>query len=222
MTIIKLSKTFESNKNHEYAKKQEKYLKNQFKFLGISKPRRSELEKDFIKSFNDEKSDKIINTIITLHKMDYREYMYTGQQLGIKNIKKFNYDDICKLISLTKINPWWENTDGYVMIIKRWLKINPKYIEILVNDYYQDENFWIRRLAIICQLSLKENTNFIVMKKAIEYNINDNEFFIQKAIGWALREYSKTEPEVVMSYIKKNESRLSNLAIREGMKIILK
>ncbi len=222
MTVQELSKKFEISKDREYAKQQEKYLKNQFNFLGIPKSKRAELEKDFIKSFNDVKADEIIDTIATLHKMKYREYMYTAQQLGIKNIKKFNYKHICKLISLTKINPWWENTDGYVMVIKRWLNINPKYIRILVDDYYQNDNFWIRRLTIICQLSLKEKTNFSVMKKAFEYSIYDDEFFIQKAIGWALREYSKTEPEVVRNYIEKNESRLSNLAKREGMKIILK
>lgn len=220
MTLKKLIETFEKNKNEDNAQKQAKYLKNKFNFLGLPKPVRSELEKEFINSFKHESIDNIMKVVIDLHNMPQREYMYTAQTLLLKNIKKLKYHHLYQIMDLTLINSWWENTDGYNMIIKRFLKANPDYIEQFIQHYYQEENFWLRRQTIICQLSLKELTNFEEMKKTIMYSINDEEFFIQKAIGWSLREYSKTYPQKVIEFLDQNRNNLSKLAIKEATKYL--
>ncbi|MFV0289098.1 MAG: DNA alkylation repair protein [Mycoplasmatales bacterium] len=220
MTIQELEKIFEANKNLAQAQKMKKYLRNQFEFLGIAKPRRALLEKDFIKSHKNDELKAIMLLVKELHQKSYREYMYTAQILLLTVYKRLTIKEIYEVTSLTVINAWWENTDGYNAIIKRWLKLNPQYIEQYVKTYYQEDNLWLRRIAIICQLSLKDTTDFPILTLAIQENINDQEFFIQKAIGWALRDYSKFNLNVVQQFMQENETKLSKLAIKEGSKYL--
>lgn len=220
--IEKLILEFENNKNFERALKQKKYLKNKFEFLGIMKNQRSDLEKNFISEYKQELSFEIIEAMKILHNLEFREYSYTAQNLGLKNVRKFEFKDILEIMKLTEINSWWENTDGYNMIIKRWLKENPEYIETFTDEFGKSDNMWLRRSSIICQLGLKENTNFEALKKVILYNINDEEFFIQKATGWALRDYSKSNPLIVEKFFNEHETKLSSLALREGKKYLNK
>ena len=77
---------------------------------------------------------------------------------------------------------------------------------------------WVRRTAILCQLKYKLSTNEDLLYKIILICANEKEFFIRKAIGWALREYSKTNPKSVKDFIKNNTSKLAPLSVREGMK----
>ena len=90
----------------------------------------------------------------------------------------------------------------------------------ILDKWITDENLWIRRSAILAHLKHKENMD---QEKLFSYCIqcaHEKEFFIQKAIGWVLREYSKTQPEGVSNFIEENNELLSNLSIREGMKHI--
>ncbi len=220
MKIADLQEIFEANRDKDNAVKQEAYLKNQFKFLGLPKPQRALLEKEFVKATKNFEKTVIIKVVFELCNLEYREYMYTAQMVLQSNNALFTYEDILKLSEITLINQWWENTDGFQSFLKKWFRNNPEYIRPFVTEFYKDENMWMRRLAIIAQLGLKEQTDFVILKRAIRYNMKYDEFFIQKAIGWALRDYSKVAPEEVATFISKYESKLSNLAIREGSKYL--
>ncbi len=220
MTIKQLQQIFEANSDEENAAKQKAYLKNQFEFLGLPKPIRSKLEKDFIKSTKKLSKEKIIAIVFELNTLGYREYLYTSQMVMQANYKVFNYEDIILLSDITLINQWWENTDGFQSFLKKWFKTNPQAIRPFVLNFYQDENMWMRRLAIIAQLGMKENTDFEVLQKAIIYNLDYDEFFIQKAIGWALRDYSKVSSPKVGLFIEQSKNQMSKLAIREGSKYL--
>lgn len=84
----------------------------------------------------------------------------------------------------------------------------------------QDSDFWVRRVAIEYQLLKKDQTNKELLRQILQNNLNDQEFFINKAIGWALRDYSKTNPEWVNEFIEENRDGLSKLSIREGSKYL--
>lgn len=220
MKTVQLQTIFEANRDRNNASKQKAYLKNQFEFLGLAKPIRAKLELDFVKSTKLLVKDEIIDLCFELANLDYREYLYTSQMVLQANYKKFDYDDILNLVEITRHNQWWENTDGFQSFLKKWFKLNPQYIAPFVLGFYRDENLWVRRLAIIAQLGMKELTDFSVMQRAICYNFTDNQFFIQKAIGWALRDYSKTNSVDVQQFIENNNDKLSALAIREGSKYL--
>ena len=87
-------------------------------------------------------------------------------------------------------------------------------------EWSVDENIWLRRIAIDHQLLRKEKTNIELLKKIIENNFEQTDFFINKAIGWALRDYSKTNPEWVRNFIEKNKEKMAKLSIREASKYI--
>lgn len=218
--IDQLIKLFEDNRNKENAIKQKAYLRDQFEFLGIAKPIRAKLEKDFVKTTKELEVEVVKCIIFELANLKYREYLYTAQQVMNANFKRFSFEDVIELAEITKINSWWENTDGFQSFLKKWFKQNLGSIRLFVEIYYKDNNMWMRRLAIIAQLGLKEETDFVILKRAIRYNNKDDEFFIQKAIGWSLRDYSKVNPKVVNEFINSNKNNMSNLAIREATKYL--
>lgn len=220
MTINQLQTIFEANQNQENAIKQQAYLKDQFPFLGIAKPIRSKLEKQFVNETKLLNTQDTIKLCFELASLGYREYLYTCQMVLVANYQKFDYQDILLLTKITLADPWWENTDGFQSMLRKWFKQNPDYIRPFIIEFYKDENMWMRRLAIIAQLGLKEQTDFVALKRAIRYNCQDQQFFIQKAIGWALREYSKTNRDQVAGFICDNQQKLSKLAIREGSKYL--
>ena len=84
----------------------------------------------------------------------------------------------------------------------------------------KENNIWLRRVANIHQLSFKENVDKLLLETILENNLSDGEFFINKAIGWALRDYSKVNPEWVRKFIEKNRSEMANLSLREAMKYL--
>ncbi len=220
MKTNQLIEVFEANANPENAVKQKAYLKNQFEFLGIAKPARAKLERDFIKSTKLIEKEEVINIIFEVSKLGFREYLYTSQMIMQANYKRFSYKDVLDLTAITRDNQWWENTDGFQSFLKKWFRDNPEYIKPFVLEFYQDENMWMRRLAIIAQLGMRDLTDFEIMKRAIKYNLKYDEFFIQKAIGWALRDYSKVNKTRVSEFIDSHQSQLSSLAIREGSKYL--
>jgi len=90
----------------------------------------------------------------------------------------------------------------------------------LMRRWSTDPSMWKRRVSIICQLGFKKDTDLELLYGNIEPNLGDREFFIRKAIGWALRQYAWTDPSEVARYVRANESRLSVLSRREALKNI--
>lgn len=215
-TIIEV---FEANQDLENKIKQEAYLKNQFLFLGIKQPIRKQIQKDFLIQSKKLTNDEIIELVTKLHNLEHREYMYLGRDILAHNIRKLTTPDLIKLMPLITIKPWWENVDGYVGIFNQVL-LRENKIEDFIDKYYQNDDMWVRRMTILIQLKSKDQTNTKYLDKVIKYNYMDKEFFIQKAIGWALREYSKTNPEYVEKYIEENT--FSNFINKEALKVINK
>ena len=87
-------------------------------------------------------------------------------------------------------------------------------------EWSKDSNIWLKRVAILYQLSLKEKVDKQILERILVDNLGDSEFFINKAIGWALRDYSKYNPEWVREFIKKNKDNMASLSIREASKYI--
>ncbi len=219
--IENLQQAFLAQQNTQQAQEMKCYMKDQFDFLGIKKPQREKLARPYLAVWKKQDAKQICILIKQLHGLPYREYMYVGQALGVLSYKNFLMEDIQHICGLVLIKPWWDNTDGYNMIIKRWLKQYPDNIEKFVQNYYSRSSIWERRLSIICQLGLKEQTNEKMLDFTIDHNKHDHEFFIQKAIGWALREYSKTHMKKASDILNKHKAYLTPLAIREAQKYLV-
>jgi len=114
---------------------------------------------------------------------------------------------------------WWDTVDSLASnCVGTYFRFYPEKIEYYNSKWITSDNMWLNRTAIIFQLKYKKDTDFELLKNNIRHHSHQREFFIKKAIGWSLREYSKVNPSAVIKFIDENE--LQNLSIREASKYL--
>lgn len=209
---------FEKNKDEEKAKQMSAYMRNQFPFLGIQSVKRRELSKDFLREAR-KKQEVDWDFVHKCWEKDEREFQYVAIDY-LKRMEKFlTAEDIPKLKNLALAKSWWDTIDALDKIIGGIALAYPEVTETLIK-WSVDENIWLRRIAINHQRGRKEKTDTDLLEKIIFNNLGQTEFFINKAIGWSLREYSKVNPDWVRDFIEKYQEDLAPLSIREGSKYI--
>jgi 3-methyladenine DNA glycosylase AlkD len=213
-----LAALFEENRNEENAGPMKKYMKDHFPFLGIKSPLRKELEKQFFKETGILKEPFDKDFVTGLWEKDEREYHYTAITYIGKFIKKLPKEVIPFLEKLITTKSWWDSVDSIAPLVGELARKYPEVIEETIDGWSVNDNFWLRRSAILLQLKYKQQTNESLLYDYIVKNADSKEFFIQKAIGWALREYSKTNPISVKAFIEGNK--LAPLSVREGSKYV--
>ena len=152
----------------------------------------------------------------------HREERYVAQiLLEMKPIRDcLTPRDMPWLEEMVVTGAWWDLVDELATIIGDVLRRYPKQMRPLMRTWSTDTNLWKRRVSIICQLRFKRDTDLELLYANIEPNLADRDFFIRKAIGWALRQYAWTDPHEVARYVRENDSRLSGLSKREALKNI--
>ena len=129
------------------------------------------------------------------------------------------YDDIPRIKVYIKCKSWWDTTDSLDRVIGQ-IGLRDSRVDALMLEWSLDDDFWVRRVAIDHQLCRKEKTNTELLEKILVNNFGSDEFFINKAIGWSLRDYSKTNPEWVRAFVEKHADRMSKLSVKEAGKYI--
>lgn len=213
-----IKKRFELNRDEENAIKMAQYMKNHFKFYGIPSQVRKGLCKDILKI---EKSKKAIDWefLDKCYESDYREFQYLVIDYLSVMQQYLTYADIVRIKKYIKVKQWWDAIDGFDAIIGK-IGLTDTRVDDLMLEWSCDDDFWIRRLAIDHQLSKKEKTNAELLEKIICNNFGSDEFFINKAIGWSLREYSKYNPNWVKNFLSKYKDKMAKLSISEASKYI--
>ena len=218
MDFSKLYEEMIQHKNEEQAQRMSKYMLNKFEYIGIKTPERRKIFKNFFSEYkNEEKIDwEFVNKC---WENKYREFQYVAADY-LKNMKdKLTIDDIPKLKQLVLEKSWWDTIDNLDMTIGA-LALKDSNVNKILLEWSLDENIWLRRIAIDHQLLRKEKTNTELLEKILKNNLGQNEFFINKAIGWALRDYSKTNPEWVKNFIEENKEKMAKLSIKEASKYL--
>ena len=218
MDFNKLYEEMIQHKNEEQAQKMSKYMLNKFEYIGIKTPERRKIFKNFFKEYkNEEKIDwEFVNKC---WENKYREFQYVAADY-LKNMKdKLTIDDIPKFKQLILKKSWWDTIDNLDMTIGA-LALKDSNVNKILLEWSLDENIWLRRIAIDHQLLRKEKTNTELLEKILKNNLGQAEFFINKAIGWALRDYSKTNPKWVKNFIEKNKEKMAKLSIKEASKYL--
>lgn len=219
LEVDSLFESFIERSNLENAVLMEKYMRNLFKFLGIKTPERRALSKEFIKEKLKERSVDW-DFVFRCFGKEEREFHYLGLDYLGKISKHLIPQDISNLMKIILWNSWWDSVDTIAPIVGVLVKNYPELEKTFIERAISDENFWVRRVGIIYQLRYKESTNRDILEKAIVKNLGSKEFFINKAIGWALREYSKTDRDWVYRFIQTYRDQLNNLSIKEGSKYL--
>ena len=205
------------NRNKVVARQMSKYMKDKFPFLGLKKPERTAITKEFLKNKGKDR-EVDWDFIFKSFQLPEREFHYLAIEYMDKIKEIFTPDDMINIEKLLLTKSWWDSVDAINRIVGHLALKYPIIKEKYISKWLESDNIWLIRISIIFQLKYKDKTDTDFLSMAIMENSNTKEFFIDKGIGWALREYSKTHKDWVSTFISNNG--LSKLSVREGSKYI--
>jgi 3-methyladenine DNA glycosylase AlkD len=199
----------------------QKYLKNKFDFFGIKAPLRREISKHFIEKGNLPEMWDVLEIIDELWDQPQRELQYLAIELLRKYTRVSPPDWIDLYEKLITQKSWWDTVDGLAAwhVGDHFLKF-PDLMPVYTTKWMNSGNIWLQRTCLLFQLMYKEKTDFKLLASFIISLAGSKEFFIRKAIGWALRQYARTNPEVVLDFV--NKQPLAPLSYREAVRTICK
>ncbi len=214
----RLRKKLIENSDPELARQMESYMRNKFKFYGLKTPERRKSYHDLIKL---EKANKKIDWKFLDQAWvdEHREAQYFVCDYLIALEKYLKFEDIDHIFNYVKSRQWWDTIDSLIKPIGN-IGLRDDRVSDLMLVWSKDDDFWVRRVAIEHQLLRKDKMNVELLNAILENNLGNSEFFINKAIGWALRDYSKTNPDWVKNFISKHHTEMATLSIKEGSKYL--
>lgn len=215
-----LKKQMESHADPLQAKKMAAYMKNHFLFYGIPSPKRKALYKDFLK---EEKTKKIVDweLLDQCFEDKHREFQYFACDYLVALAFYIPFEELDRIKAYIQKGNWWDTTDALDQVIGK-IGLRDTRIKQAMILWSRSDELWIKRAAIDHQLLYKEKTDTQLLETILLNGLGSNEFFINKAIGWALRQYSKTNPRMVESFIKQHHAALSSLTIKEASRYLTK
>ena len=212
-----LQKEFVGASNNVLALQQKAYLKNKFEHLGLTATVRRELQRPFLsKAYLPDKKEAF-EIVKLLWSAGRREYQHFAQELFFKYAKQFEEEDLKLIEYIIVHDSWWDTIDFIATkIVAQYFLSFPEKRDEVISRWIESGDLWLRRSAILFQLKYKDQLDIVFLTSVIDRLIPSKEFFINKAIGWILREYAKTHPDWVQEYVA--QTPLSNLSKREALK----
>lgn len=213
-----LKTLFEKNANPTQAAPMKKYMRDQFEYLGIKSPQFKILFKQYVADHGLPAVGELDEIIRDLWALPQREFQYAAiglvgrleKQLTAKSVKTLEY--------MLTHKSWWDTVDSIAGgTVGAYFKRFPDVRETYLAKWRASENFWLRRTTILFQLNYKKETDFDLLCEIIRENLGSQEFFINKAIGWSLRQYARIDPKAVKKFVNVTKE-LNPLSRREALK----
>lgn len=196
----------------------EAYMKQRAPYLGVKTPARRAASKPFIAAMKTATVDDVLLAATVLREQPEREFHYVASDLLRANAQRLRADDIAALSLFVTTDSWWDTVDALASpTIGQMVLNHPELLQVM-DRWIDHENMWLARVAIIHQLRFKEATDVDRLFSYSEQRAADTEFFIRKAIGWALRQYARTDPDAVRAFVDERRDIFSGLTIREATK----
>jgi len=215
--IKPLEKAFVSNTDAGNALQMKKYMKDRYDYFGIKSPLRKEIYSAHKLIYGLIPKGETENIVKWCWQQPEREYQYFAMEFLSKAAKNANEDSIKLYVYLITNKSWWDTVDFIAAnLVGTYLKRFPGRTEELTTAWMASGNMWLQRTALLFQLKYKAETDTTLLHSFISQLSGSKEFFLRKAIGWILREYSKTDTEFVIAYVNNNP--LSGLSKREALK----
>lgn len=207
---------FEASSNNDVAIQMEKYMRNKFKFFGIKSPQRKELYRDFKKANGLIPENDKESIVKWCWEAPEREYQMFAMEFLRKSVRTEKRQIIILYEYMIKNKSWWDTVDFIAAnLVGVYFKKYPELIEVTTNSWMNTNNIWLQRTCLLFQLKYRNMLDTRLLDGFVSKLNNSNEFFIQKAIGWILREYSKTDAQYVIDYVTNNK--LAPLSKREAL-----
>jgi 3-methyladenine DNA glycosylase AlkD len=200
------------------------YMKSEMPFYGVPSPVQKRLWRDAFAAHPLPTSEQWQRVALELWRgASFREERYAAVGL-VSDRRYLSYRTPVALPVLEEMivsGAWWDYVDALASHpLGDVLVAAPSRVGALMRRWAVDRDMWKRRAAILCQLRRKRDTDLVLLYACIEPNLADREFFIRKAIGWALRQYAWTDPKEITRYVRAHRERLSRLSLREATKNI--
>jgi 3-methyladenine DNA glycosylase AlkD len=213
-----LINTLRQAANPELASAMSAYMKHHFPFLGIKKPERVELLKPFMKEARSCPIEAIHHAVNTLWELPEREFHYTAMGLLDQMKKQWYAEGFALMESLITRKSWWDTVDHIAanQLGPYLLRESTEFRRKTAERWSKHPNMWLNRTALLFQLKYKAQTDTALLFSLAEAHSASKEFFIRKAIGWALRQYAYTAPNEVRSFLQRTP--LQALSFREASK----
>ncbi len=196
------------------------YMKTDQPFYGVQSKLRKQIFRNAIKQYPINSQKEWETIIIELWNGTHREEMY--QALEVAERYKIYHDELAWNLfeKLLRSATNWDTVDWLSSNLIGRLVEKYRHFEGQLVEWSTDENFWVRRASLLAHLKHKEKTNTKLLAITILKLTHEKEFFIKKAIGWVLRQYSYTDPDWVLQFVKNHEDKLSGLSKREALKAL--
>jgi len=203
--ILQVKEHFSSFANANNASAMEKYMRNLFPFLGIKSPERKTLFRSFIAGNGLPQKSELDAVVKGLFALSEREFHYIAIDLLRKFAKKLQiqYVDLLRFMIVNK--SWWDSVDTTAKWVGVFFKKYPDLMKPTTERWILSNNIWLQRMSIIFQLAYKKDTNVELLFDYSLRKADSKEFFIQKAIGWALRQYAKIDAQRVKTFVDGHE-----------------
>jgi 3-methyladenine DNA glycosylase AlkD len=215
--LFPLLEAFQQNANPQKAAEMEAYMLHQFPFFGIQAPTRKQIQKTFLREYSLHHLERLEQIVSNCFEQPQREFHYFAIELFATHKTLWIKDSALFIDYCIQQKSWWDTVDG---MASDWFKVYftlfPAQTKPVTARWNKSKNIWLQRSSIMFQKAYKQETNTDLLSAYILQHANSTEFFIQKAIGWALREFSKTNPTWVKQFVAKNK--LAPLSKREALK----
>lgn len=205
----------------EKAQQMAAYMKTSMPFFGVQSGDRKLIARELRKQFPIEDRDSYEASVRDLWRRKHREEKYLAVAVARSARSFIDVESLPLYEQMIREGAWWDFVDEIaVRLVGKVLLDYPDDTWPLMKRWIDDDDMWIRRTAILCQNKHKESTDPRILFRFCLRRADETEFFIRKAIGWALREYSYTAPDQVREFLEQNRERLSGLSFREGAKVL--
>ena len=221
-----LREALRENANPEKAPGMQAYMKSEMPYLGVQTPALKAVCRKVFAAHPIEAQKHWLDAILAIWRnADYREERYAAIRLG----EHPDYEEFRTLAALSCYEEmivdgaWWDYVDAIApRLVGGLLTRYPEEMKGVMLEWAHSSDIWKRRTSIICQLKFKDATDVDLLQACIEPSIDHTEFFLRKAIAWALREYAKTDPDEVIAYITENAHRLSMFSKKEALRLLIR
>lgn len=215
--VVEMKKLFESNADPRAAGPMKAYMRDQFEFLGIKSQQNGELKRLFYAEHGLPLVGELDTVLRDLWGLPQREFQYVAVSLLSKMKKTLPPEFVETMEYLIVTKSWWDTVDSLATdpVGTHFMRY-PEVREAVLPKWRASDNFWLRRTCILFQLDYKKETNFDLLKDIIRENLGSREFFINKAIGWALRQHTRVDPHGVLEFVASTP--LHPLSKKEALK----
>ncbi len=213
-----IRQTFQNHGKPEVAQGQMAYMRNQFEFFGLKMPAWTALTKEILREHGLPNNDELAPLARLCYDDDHREMQYFALEVVQRCLKKQPPECIDLLEALILKKSWWDTVDWLAKLVGLHFRRYPELIRPVTERWMASGEMWLQRVCLIFQLNYKEKTDAALLFEYIRRVADSKEFFLQKGAGWALRQYSKTDPEAVRDFLATHT--VSPLTRREGGKYL--